>query len=134
MAEDAAAAARELAGVAHRVSVILPWGGLLRTLVVGERAGLESLAALARRGGSVELVFSYDGERDAALRSPIPALALRRDHLGGALPSLYRRAGLAIARVEQIDARALRAYPTTWAKRLAYGRPRPVWRIRARRI
>jgi hypothetical protein len=33
--------------------------------------------------------------------------------------------------VERIAPKELAAYQTTWAKRLAFGRPRKVWRLRA---
>jgi 16S rRNA (adenine(1408)-N(1))-methyltransferase len=113
--------------------VLLPWGDLLRGVAAPEPETLAGLAALCQPDASLEIVFSYDPDRDpASLRLPICA-GLGRDEVAARLREPYRRAGLRLVSVEALGPRDLRAYPTTWAKRLAYGRPRPVWRLRALR-
>ncbi|HXV61497.1 MAG TPA: hypothetical protein VEK15_12430 [Vicinamibacteria bacterium] len=133
IAASATELSRELPGVADRVTILLPWGELLLAVAAPEPATLEAIAALCRTDASLEIVFSYDPRRDPS----IPAL---RDYQGISaarvetrLREPYRRAGLDIHRVEDLDNRALLDYPTTWARRLAHGDSRKIWRIGGRR-
>jgi 16S rRNA (adenine(1408)-N(1))-methyltransferase len=121
----------ELAGVADRLTVILPWGELLCGLLRPEEGTLKDVATLCRQGASIEVVASYDPRYDARLWSAQPAFAVDSLHVGSRLPACYQRAGLCVVRTERLDQRVLLEYPTTWAKRLAHGRPRVVWRIQA---
>jgi 16S rRNA (adenine(1408)-N(1))-methyltransferase len=60
----------------------------------------------------------------------LPELSER--YLSLELPAGYRAAGFRIERVAALAREGLRELPSTWAKRLAFGRPREVWRITAR--
>jgi 16S rRNA (adenine(1408)-N(1))-methyltransferase len=121
----------ELRAVADRVTVILPWGSLLRAVALPEIASLRHIAHLCLPDANVEIVFSYDERRDARERTSLPAAGLDEDHMA-TLPALYEQAGLLIASAERFSQGELAAYHSTWAKRLAFGRPRNVWRVRAR--
>jgi hypothetical protein len=123
VAADACTLGAELPGIADRVTVVLPWGALLRAVATPEASALESLAALCRPGASVEVVFSHEPGVDPDGVTIAPPEDLR---------CAYARAGLRVHGVERLGREALREYPTTWAKRLAFGRPREVWQIRAR--
>lgn len=130
LAEAAEALGQALPGVADRVSVILPWGRLLAAVAEPNFDDLRQIAALGQPGAEFELLFSYDRRVDGA------GGALSRDGLDAAhvreqLPPRYAEAGLTVQRVEPVAMAELKNYGTTWAKRLAYGRPREVWRIRA---
>jgi hypothetical protein len=48
------------------------------------------------------------------------------------LPRLYQQAALQILAADRFPQKELAAYQTTWAKRIAFGRPREIWRLRAR--
>ena len=123
--------ARELGAVADHITVILPWGNLFKCVVGPEAEALQQIAALCWPGAMVEIVFSYDEQRDAhfAVRSGIPPLT--QEHIFQVLPLAYESAGLPITTIEGISQEELAGYETTWAKRLAFGRPRKVWRIKA---
>jgi 16S rRNA (adenine(1408)-N(1))-methyltransferase len=123
--------ASELAGIANRVSVILPWGSLLRGLVAPEVAALEDLRRVCSPDADLELVFSYDPKRNAGEKGPLGAVGVEEFHVRNVLRQAYRSVGLPTTSIETINAHELRKYPTTWAKRLGFGRERQVWRIRA---
>ena len=100
----------ELAGLAARVTILLPWGSLLRALAEPDPAVLAGVRGLCRAGASLEVVMSVDG-------------------LGDVLPG-YRDAGFAAA-IAPLPIAEVRRLGTTWASRLAFGRPRSFWRISA---
>ena len=138
IAEPLNVLAAELGQVADRVTVILPWGGLLTAVATPDINSLQDLAGLCLPDATIEIVFSYDSSRDArenglfGVGGP-DAGTLDERHVTTTLPRIYQRAGLEIVIAEKIAQRELAAFETTWAKRLAFGRPREVWRVRARR-
>jgi 16S rRNA (adenine(1408)-N(1))-methyltransferase len=121
-----------LADVADRITVILPWGSLLRAVAAPEIESLRHLARLCLPKATIEIVLSYDEQRDVRQSAPLRVGGLDEEHMRTTLPCLYEQAGLLIVAAEQISQRELADCQTTWAKRLAFGRPRNVWRLRAR--
>jgi 16S rRNA (adenine(1408)-N(1))-methyltransferase len=101
----------ELAGFAHRLTVLFPWGSLLRAVAVPEPHSLATLRAICRPGADVRFVFEASSD-------PQP------------LERAYRDAGLAL-RGCALPVEAARVLPTTWAKKLGYsGKPRSFWNFR----
>ncbi|HVH86127.1 MAG TPA: hypothetical protein VM912_05340 [Terriglobales bacterium] len=132
IAEPLDVLAQELSRVADRVTVVLPWGSLLRAVAAPEIASLRQIANLCLPCASLEIVFSYDPQRDLREGARLGLSLLNDEHITSKLPRLYEEAGLSVASVEEIPLRELAKYETTWAKRLATGRCRDVWRIQAR--
>jgi len=130
IAEPLETLATELGAVADRVTIILPWGSLLRAVAAPELLSLRYIASLCILEASVEIVLSYDEQRDARQGILSPAGAVDEKHIA-TLPNLYREAGFHIMSADRLSEMELAAYQTTWAKRLAFGRPRKVWRLRA---
>ncbi|HEY6252931.1 MAG TPA: hypothetical protein VI685_23480 [Candidatus Angelobacter sp.] len=122
----------ELGAIADRVTIILPWAGLLRAVATPEIEPLRHIAHLCLPDASVEIVLSYDEQRDAGQNAPLGAQPLNEEHLAS-LPPLYEQAGLRVVSAAALSHRQLHTYETTWAGRLAAGRERQVWRILARR-
>jgi hypothetical protein len=130
IAEPADALTGELPGIADRLTVILPWGSLLRVVASPESASLESLRRLCASNAKVEIVFSYDRKRDAGEGGPLGCGGIEERHVQGVLRESYERAGFRIVSIESISREELVSYQTTWAGRLAFGAPREVWRVR----
>jgi 16S rRNA (adenine(1408)-N(1))-methyltransferase len=122
--------ATELPGIADRITVILPWGSLLKVVAAPEVDSMRQIARLCGADASVEIAFTYD-TYDAQRTAPLGESALNDGHVIETLPRLYEEAGLRVRIVEKLTQHDLAAYQTTWAKRLAFGRPRVVWRLSA---
>ena len=120
----------ELGSIADRVSVYLPWGELLRTVAGANPESLRHLAQLCLPDATLDVVFSYDEEYDSRSVFPSDLATLSESHMRAHLPAQYGDAGFQIVKVDRIQNRELAALETTWSRRLAFGRPREVWRIR----
>lgn len=109
----------ELYGLAAQVTINFPWGSLLEGLLTNDPALLAGLVSVARLRARLEVRLN-----------------------GGALAEVGWSLEKGAARVREVlvvngfdmrppimlDALELRSYPTTWAKRLAFGRdPRAVY-------
>jgi 16S rRNA (adenine(1408)-N(1))-methyltransferase len=121
----------ELAGVADCLTVVLPWGSLLAAVARPVVSVLRGIRGLCRPGARLSVLLSVSArDRSEAARLGLPALD--EAHLRGALAAGYEAAGFAVGAVRLLDREALAGWPSTWARRLAQGRPRPVFRIDAR--
>ena len=95
----------ELAGFADRLTVLFPWGSLLRAVFEPEMDGLARLRGICRPGADVRFILEVGSDpRDLERR--------------------YLDAGLAMVGTP-LPVETARALPTTWAKKLGFsGRPR----------
>jgi 16S rRNA (adenine(1408)-N(1))-methyltransferase len=116
---NALALPKELGGMASKVTINFPWGSLLEALLDGEFVLLEGLLAISRPGAALEVRLNAGALAEAGYTLESGGAQIRQVlHEGG-----YEVAGDLV----WLDARELRQCPTTWAKRLAYGRdPRAV--------
>lgn len=122
----------ELRAIADEVTVTLPWGSLMRGLILGDDTILAGLASFAKDGASVRVVLNtriYD--------DPVPIEArdlpdLTADYVRNALVPAYARHGLKITDAREMQAEEVAAIGTTWGKRLSHRRPPPSMLIEAR--
>jgi 16S rRNA (adenine(1408)-N(1))-methyltransferase len=112
----------ELDRLATRITVNFPWGSLLTGLLNGDPALFGGLVALARPGATLEIRLN-----GGALVETGETIAGGVMHIREALCTC----SFAITRSAALDASALRACPSTWAKRLAYGRDPSGWYLSA---
>jgi 16S rRNA (adenine(1408)-N(1))-methyltransferase len=108
----------ELSGLVAHVTINFPWGSLLQSLLSGD--------ALLMRG--LELVLNSGGAMDVRLNGG--ALAEAGWTLEDGMEQVRENLVCAGWRMNQpvlMDSHALHNFPSTWAKRLAFGRdPRAI--------
>jgi hypothetical protein len=112
----------ELRGLATRMTINFPWGSLLVALLAGDLALLNGLMALAQPGATLEIRLNPGALAEAGYA---PEIGVRRITL------VLREWGFSTGQSAVLDADALRRYPTTWARRLAYGRDPRGWSLTA---
>jgi 16S rRNA (adenine(1408)-N(1))-methyltransferase len=112
----------ELAGVADAVSVLLPWGRLLRGVLLGEPDVLGSLARIARPGARVRIVLNNEIFEDPV---PLDAAELPEatvEYAQAELEPRYAQAGIRLDSARFLDEDEVKRLRTTWSRRLAHGR------------
>jgi 16S rRNA (adenine(1408)-N(1))-methyltransferase len=115
---DALALPAELHGMATRVTINFPWGSLLRGLLTGHAGLLAGLHALSNGETHLEILLNA-----GALAEEGWTLETGGDQVMTALIN----AGFRIGATSLLGPPELRHWPTTWAKRLAFGRdPRAI--------
>jgi len=110
---NALALPRELGGLASKVTINFPWGSLLTGLLDGEPLLLDGLLTIARPGATLEIKLNGGALAEAGYTLESGGARVRQ--------ALYE-CGFDVDDLVRLDARELRQCPTTWAKRLAYGR------------
>jgi 16S rRNA (adenine(1408)-N(1))-methyltransferase len=113
----------ELAGIADEVFVTLPWGSLMRGIILSEAAVLEAIARITKAGASVRIVLNT-----RIFDDPVPVEArdlpgLSPEYAREVLMPAFERAGMPIVEARWLTADEVAAIPTTWAKRLSHRAP-----------
>jgi 16S rRNA (adenine(1408)-N(1))-methyltransferase len=113
----------ELRAVAGEIFVTLPWGSLMRGLILGETSVLDGVVSLARAGATVRIVLNT-----RIFDEPIPVEArdlpeVTVEYVREILAPAYERVRLHIERTRYLDADEVAAIGTTWAKRLSHRHP-----------
>lgn len=113
----------ELVGLADDLTILFPWGSLLRGTLGLDEAAARGIAALVRPGGTVRAFVSVT-DRDG------PDLPRLDDEATAArLAERWTRHGLRVASFCLATAAEIAATHSTWARRLSAGTARPAWRI-----
>jgi trans-aconitate methyltransferase len=108
----------ELTEIATRLTINFPWGSLL-TGLLDDLAFCARLVSLVRPGATLEVTLNGGALAEAGWTLESGAAHVQ---------SNLRTAGFAMRTPQAWDATELRACPTTWARRLAFGRdPRAVF-------
>ena len=113
----------DLAGIADEVLITLPWGSLMRGLILGDAVVLDGIASLARPGASLRIVLNT-----RIFDDPVPIEArglpdLTPEYARDLLAPAYATHGISITGTRWMDADEVAALGTTWAKRLSHRAP-----------
>jgi 16S rRNA (adenine(1408)-N(1))-methyltransferase len=122
----------ELTGVADHITVVLPWGSLLAAVARPIVPILGSVRALCGRDARLTVVLGVDPSRDQAEACRLDLPILDAPYFEHELARGYAAAGFAVRSVHPLAAEELARWPSSWAKRLAFGQPRPIFQIEAR--
>lgn len=109
---------RELHGLVSYITINFPWGSLLESLLNGDSRLLCGLESISCRGTSLNIRLNSGALVEAGWSLENGAARIFEN---------LASAGWKIRKPETMDSRTLRTFPSTWAKRLAFGRdPRAI--------
>lgn len=123
----------ELAGRADELYVLLPWGSLMRGLVLGDPKVLSGIAMLCKLGAAITALLNTRIYAD-----PVPLEArdlpeLTPEHVREHLEPRLAATGLEVVQAGPLPPEELLMLPSTWAKRLSHRTPPPTFRLKLRR-
>jgi len=110
---NAQALPQELCGLISHVTINFPWGSLLKSLLIGEAALMSGLTQISKPQAEIDIYLNGG------------ALVEAGSNLEAGTQIIYEqmnRYGWNVQIPYWIDCCVLQKFPTTWAKRLAYGR------------
>jgi 16S rRNA (adenine(1408)-N(1))-methyltransferase len=113
----------ELRGIADEIFVTLPWGSLMRGIMLGDGVVLGGIASLGRQGAAVRMALNtriFDDPVPLDVRD-LPELS--PDYARQTLAPAFAAAGLRIDEARWMEAEEVAALGTTWAKRLSHRSP-----------
>ena len=108
----------ELNGLISHISINFPWGSLLESLLTGDSKLMHGLTSISQAAASIHLHLNGGAMTENGTTLEIGAEKIH---------SSLCRAGWQIESLTMMHRNALRSFPSTWAKRLAFGRdPRAI--------
>lgn len=108
----------ELRRLAIHLSINFPWGSLLEGLLAGDSGLMDGLATIARPGAKIAIRLNAGALSEAGWPAEQGVERVRET---------LNNNGFVVREPMVLDASELRAIPTTWAKRLAFGRDPRAW-------
>ncbi len=123
----------ELAGKFDRVYVNLPWGSLMRGLMVGDIEILEPLAAIGKPGAQYRIILNLRVFSDPVPLEVQDLPETTVEYVHEQLTTRYQACGLEVTSARLLEHTDLERLPTTWARRLSHQRPPPSLEVRAER-
>jgi trans-aconitate methyltransferase len=102
----------ELEGLVTCVTLNFPWGSLLEALLAKSPRLLERLAAIARPGARVDVRLNA---------AAVAACGATLEETAAVTRGALAEAGFRVLRARTLGPADLRAFPSTWAHRLAFG-------------
>jgi 16S rRNA (adenine(1408)-N(1))-methyltransferase len=111
----------ELACQADELTILFPWGSLLRGALALDDAAAAGITSLLRPGGRA-ISFVSIAERDGLDLPPL-------DEDGHGLAERWLRHGLELHAFTPASSGQAAATGSSWARRLAADRVRPIWRF-----
>lgn len=103
----------ELTGLVSQVTINFPWGSLLDSLLNDDARLMLGLESILGSGARLEVRLNGGALSEAGWTLEDGAERVREN---------LSRAGWFIRKSETMDSTSLRNFPSTWAKRLAFGR------------
>ena len=115
----------ELDQIANEIFVNLPWGSLMRGIILADEVVLKGIARIGQPGAALHIVLNT-----RIFDDPIPLEArdlpeLTPDYVRLTLAPAFARAHVKIDEVRYLSPEEVGALETTWAKRLSHRRPPP---------
>ncbi len=110
---NACALPLELSGMAAHISINFPWGSLLEGLLNDHPALLDGLAMIAHPGAAINVRLNAGALAECGWSLEEGSKQVRR---------VLNANGFAMRAADMLAAHDLKDCPTTWAKRIAFGR------------
>jgi 16S rRNA (adenine(1408)-N(1))-methyltransferase len=109
---------REFNGLISQITINFPWGSLLKSLVKGDETLMNGLASIAKQSAQIDILLNSGALLEAGADLDAGARRIYEN---------LNQHGWNLKRPIPLSDRELCSIPTTWAKRLAYGRdPRAI--------
>lgn len=115
---------QELTGVANQVFIHFPWSGLLCGVILVEEKTWSNIKRICQPGAYIDLIFGYDSayEQKAVDHFSLPELTL--EYIQKMMVPKLELNGFEVLLCKQLELDELKNYPSTWSKKLSFGRER----------
>lgn len=121
---------KELDGIANQVFINFPWGSLLAGIVKVEDNCWDNIKRICKKGAYIDLLFGYDEKIDRSEIKRLNLPVLSRNFIYKILIPKLQDIGLEVIEAKQLTANQLTNYPSTWAKKMVFGKERVWWWMR----
>jgi len=119
----------ELENLANKVFVLLPWGTLLKNVILPSRENVIKLHNLLKTGGELEIVFGYHQEFEPSETERLKLPPLSKSYIENVIIPDLCKYGFEHVSLQQITKKDLKQIETTWSKKLSFGKMREIYKL-----
>lgn len=112
----------ELHEIADEVHINYPWGSLLRGIILADATIMHNIAHSATATARIEVLINYNVFFDPVPLEILDLPEVTDEYIAGTLAAAYARHGLEITGVDRLGKAEMKDIPTSWSKRLAFGK------------
>ncbi|UCH43625.1 MAG: hypothetical protein JSW16_03540 [Dehalococcoidales bacterium] len=120
----------EMNGIANQVFINFPWAGLLKGIVLAEDATWNPIKRICKKGAFVDILFGYDQDYEENELERLNLPALSTSYIKNVMSPKLEEQGLKVVEIRSVAGKELRDYPSSWAKKLSFGRNREYYYLR----
>ncbi len=123
-----------LNGLADELHVNLPWGSLLALLMSGDNDTYTKISNLIKKGGGLTIILGYSKESEPGEIQRLGLEEINEQVVRDKIIHGFEKVGLKNAKLELLETAKLKEFKTTWAKKLTFGKSRPLYLLTFERL
>lgn len=120
----------ELEGIANQIFINFPWGSLLAGLVKVDEIIWGEIKKLCKAGTIIDIIFGYDSTQDAKEIKRLDLPDLNLDYIKHQMIPKLSEIGFTKKELREITNEDLKDYPSSWSKKLGFGKERQYYYMR----
>ncbi len=115
----------ELFNTANKIFINLPWGSLLEKIAKPTAEIAKSIKNLLKANGTIDIIFGYldEAEPSETLRLSLPPIT--KEYIKQEIAPIFHMK----CQVSELTKEELKDLETTWAKKLSFGKDRPIFKL-----
>lgn len=124
----------ELNGIANQVFINFPWAGLLKGLLLVEDMTWGPIKRICKQGALIDILFTYEDatEKNEFKKLGLPDISIA--YLKNMVAAKLVDNGLKVLEIKDVNYTDIKKFPSSWAKKLGYGRDRKYFYLRIERV
>ena len=120
----------ELDGLVNQVFINFPWRGLLKSILLVEPGAWNNIKRICQPGALVDVLFGVDDQIEAGERDKLALPSVTLPYISEVMAPKLIQGGLRPLNIKIVDGKSLTQYPSSWAKKLSFGKPRQFYYLR----
>lgn len=109
------------------INIILPWGTLLQYTVTADHTILRQIRNLLKQSGILKMVLGYAQETEPNETERLGLPEINGEQIKNVITPQYENSGFMLKSWHPLERRELKNFETTWCKKLAFGKLRPLF-------
>jgi 16S rRNA (adenine(1408)-N(1))-methyltransferase len=119
-----------LNNIADMVYIILPWGTLLKNVVIPNAKTVATLRNLLKPKGTLEIILGYTQENEPTETERLQLPEINKNLVFAQIIPTFETSAFMLEEYRDLNKESLSEFKTTWSKKLSFGKERPLIYIR----
>lgn len=122
----------ELREIANQVFINFPWGSLLKGIVKVQNKTWGNIKSVCQKGALVDLIFGYEDFTEAKVIKDHNLPYLDLSYMENTMLPKLKKLDWEALEIRKLTNADLKGYPSSWARKLAFGKDRTFYFLRLR--